>query len=185
VSTRWRVARTAIYTVLFCLFMPQAAQAASGPELSFRAGPAFPSGDFNQIAGPGAFISGMFLGRSNAPLAFGMEVGGSMGHSDRWQGTKYKITTIQVTPVFRLGLRLPNGGLFYLLGGAGYYLVDYQLSNAASHTEHDFGVNGGGGFLLRLSEHTRAGVEFRFHHLVEGGIQPNYFVPVVLITYAP
>jgi len=61
---------------------------------------------------------------------------------------------------------MPTEGIRpYLTGGAGVYFWKFEIENLGDSTETDFGVNGGGGLLLPLTDRVYLGVDARYTHV--------------------
>jgi len=150
-------------------------------EFDARVGPAITLGDFSDKANTGAFLSGTVFANVGPPVSLGLEVGGNLGHSKGSLDT----SIFQLTPVARIEAPLAAGrGKAYLLFGAGYYRTDYDLGSG-DQTHNDFGVNVGAGFLTHLSRRVTLGFDVRYHYLLEKGVNPEYFVPGILLTFTP
>jgi hypothetical protein len=53
----------------------------------------------------------------------------------------------------------------YLTAGVGAYFWRFYIENLGDHTETDFGVNGGGGFLVPLGSRVNLGADIRYTHI--------------------
>lgn len=68
-------------------------------------------------------------------------------------------------------------GIFYLIGGAGFYVVD--ITNIASSEQH-FGVSAGAGIAVPMGSRLRGVVEARWHSLHVDTTGPTWFAPITV-----
>jgi hypothetical protein len=168
---------------MFCLLVviPVTAGAEVPFELDVRAGAAVTIPSYRDIVTDGAFLGAMVLARVSPPLSFGIEFAGNVGHSlNTFFPSSTSVSFIQVTPVIRLQTSFSENVTGFFLVGFGYYHSDYTVV-----TYDSFGVNAGFGLLFAIAPNVSAGVDVRYHRIMEEGADPHYVVPAVILTYTP
>jgi hypothetical protein len=166
--------------ISFLAISTTAARAQTPLEFDFRIGPAITMGDFSDLAGTGVFLSGTALAKVAPPLSVGLEIGGNVGH----ENGPLETSIFQLTPVIRVEAPFAEGGIGYLIAGMGYYHTEYEAFGASASFD-DFGFNVGAGLLIPVSPNVKVGFDLRYHYLIESGIDPQYLVPGLLITFTP